>query len=65
MKKMRFVREQKGISQSSLSHIAGMHVTTISQIESGRLKPYPNQIAKIAHALDYEGDPYELFEEVK
>lgn len=64
MLKMRVVREQRGISQSSLSHIANMHVTTISLIESGRLRPYPSQMTRLAEALDYSGDPSELLEEV-
>ena len=38
-------------SQSKLAAMSGVHATTISQIESGRLKPYPAQLAKLAAAL--------------
>lgn len=50
---------------SGLAREAGMHVSSISQIESGRLSPYPGQVAKIAAALGWDGDPMELFEEVE
>ena len=49
---------------SALARRAGMHVSSISQIESGRLLPYPRQQEKIAHALEWEDDLRELFEEV-
>lgn len=46
---------------SALARIAEMHVSSISQIESGRLRPYPSQAEKIANALDWKGDPGQLF----
>lgn len=58
------VREAKHLSQSELSRRAGLCATTISTIESGRLKPYENQKLKIAKALKWSGDVEELFEEV-
>ena len=55
------IRKEKGLSQSALARLAELHPATISQIEHGRLKPYPSQMAKIAKALGWEGDAAELF----
>ena len=49
---------------SALARRAEMHVSSISQIESGRLIPYEKQVEKIAKALNWEEDPKELFAEV-
>ena len=59
------VRAEKGLSMSGLARKAEMHVSSISQIESGRLSPYPSQKEKIAKALDWAGDIDELFEETE
>ena len=64
MKKMTEVRKERGLSMSGLARDAKMHVSSISQIESGRLIPYPNQVSKIVKALEWEGDPQALFTEV-
>lgn len=64
MKKMTEVRKERGMSMSGLARDAQMHVSSISQIESGRLIPYPNQVSKIAKALEWKGDPQDLFVEV-
>lgn len=48
---MRFRRERLGISKSALAREAKMHVSTVSQIETGRLVPYPAQVAKLEKAL--------------
>ena len=57
-------RKNRGLSMSELARNACMHVSSISQIEGGRLQPYPGQVKKITKALNWEGDPGELFEEV-
>lgn len=57
-------RKKRGLSMSALSRKAGMHVSSVSQIESGHLKPYGGQIIKIAKALDWSGEPEKLFDEV-
>lgn len=56
-------RKRQGLSMSALARRADMHVSSISQIESGRLKPYPSQIEKIARALGWEDDPAKLYSE--
>ena len=40
-------RERLGLSKSAFGRESGLHVSTISQIESGRLIPYPGQMKKI------------------
>lgn len=45
------LRTDRGWSQAELSRRSGVHPTTISQIESGRLLPYQAQTLKIADAL--------------
>ena len=44
-------REALGISKSALAREAGLHVSTVSQIELGRLVPYQAQLDKIEDAL--------------
>ena len=48
-------RERKGWSKAELARKANMNASTISQIESGRINPYPGQLVKIARALGIEG----------
>ena len=57
------VRTEKGLSMSALARMAEMHVSSVSQIENGRLSPYPTQKEKIAKALGWTGDVDELFAE--
>ena len=45
-------RTALGISKSALGRESGLHVSTVSQIENGRLNPYPGQIQKLADAFD-------------
>lgn len=40
-----------------------MHVSSVSQIANGRLRPYPGQVRKIVAAQGWEGDPSVLFRE--
>lgn len=63
MKLMTELRKERGLSMSAFARKAEMHVSSISQIEGGRLMPYPGQIMKIAAALNWEGNPAVLFQE--
>lgn len=58
-------QEAFGWSISRLAREANMHTSTVSSIESGRLRPYPSQVEKLAKALGWEDDPLKLFEEVE
>lgn len=57
-------RQSMGLSMSALARKAGMHPSSVSQIENGRLVAYPGQVAKLSKAVGWKGDPAELFEEV-
>ena len=59
------LRKQAGMSQAELARRAGVHNSTLSLIESGRLHPYPSQILKLATGLGFRGAPEELLDEVK
>ena len=48
---MRARRERLGLSKSALAREAEMHPSTVSQIETGRLAPYPAQAEKLEKAL--------------
>ena len=49
---------------SALAGKAGMHVSSISQIEGSRLAAYPGQVKKLVKALGWEDEPALLFKEV-
>ena len=60
-------RRRLKLSQSDISRVTGIHVSSISNIETGNLKPWPGQIEKINKAMkdagwNGEGD---LFAEVE
>ena len=58
------IRQSLGWSQSRLSRESGVHSSTVSAIERGRLNPWPGQLHRIAEALSYSGDPAGLLDEV-
>lgn len=64
MIRMKYERIMQGKKQTGISRETGMHVTTISQIENGHLRPYPGQVKNLVKALGWQGDPAALFEEV-
>ncbi len=45
-------REQKGLSQTKLAIIAGLHPSVISNIERGRVLPGPGHRQRLARALE-------------
>lgn len=45
-------REALGLSKSAFGRESGLHVSTVSQIENGRLVPYPTQMEKIIRAFE-------------
>jgi len=60
-KKERIDREW---SQAKLARVAEMHPSSVSLIENGKMTPYPAQIKKLTAALDWQGNPEDLFREV-
>ncbi len=51
MRRIQVLREAKGWTRNELSRRARMDAGTVGKIESGRLIPYPGQLARIAEAL--------------
>ena len=51
MNKLRTIRESKGISQLQLSRTSGVAAHIISNIETGKIFPYPNWRKNLAEAL--------------
>lgn len=51
-KKLREVRQQKGISQEKLAELAGLHRTYVSSVERGERNISLVNIEKLAGALD-------------
>jgi transcriptional regulator with XRE-family HTH domain len=45
------IRQQRRWSQNQLARRAGLHPSTVSLLESGRLRLSPNQARKLARAL--------------
>lgn len=64
MKLITQIRKDRGLSMSELARMAKMHVSSVSQIESGRLMPYPGQAKKLSDALGWNGETQTLFKEV-
>lgn len=61
--RMRVERERAGLSRAALAREAAMHPATVGQIESGRLRPYPSQLAKVADALGWKDAPERLLDD--
>ena len=61
--RLKLVRERNNLSQRELARRSGLTNSTISQIEHGRYKPYPVQLARLASALGWAGKPEALLED--
>lgn len=59
------VLRAKNMSAAELARRASMDRGTVSWILTGRYVPYESQLDKLAAALEWEGDKYELLEEVE
>ncbi|HEO71941.1 MAG TPA: XRE family transcriptional regulator [Candidatus Hydrogenedentes bacterium] len=62
--RMRIERERAGMSRAAVARVAEMNASSVGQIENGRLRPYPSQLARIAAALGWEDEPERLIEDV-
>ena|ERR1043166_1281185 len=60
---LKFVRINRGLSQSDLSYRVLMRQSHISAIENRRINPTPKELAALAVALDV-ADPAVLLDEV-
>jgi transcriptional regulator with XRE-family HTH domain len=50
--RLRLLRERRLLSQRDLAALAGVSQTTIVNIESGRNRPHPSTLRRLAVALD-------------
>jgi len=64
MKRIEFLRRDQGFSQRQLGAAAKVNASYICNAERRGLVLYPEQARRLAAALDWDGDPSELFEEV-
>ena len=62
-RKLKVIREEKGLTRTKLAMMSGIQQGLIGQIEMGRVYPYEAQLKKLAEALEYKGDPLELLDE--
>ncbi len=49
---LRIIREKKGLSQLALSRISGVPGNVISNLELGKVYPYPGWRKKLSQALE-------------
>jgi transcriptional regulator with XRE-family HTH domain len=54
MRYLRYVREQKGLTQDELSALSGIPQAGISKVERGIRKPHPGTLEKLAKVLGVE-----------
>lgn len=54
--RLKEARTKKGISQSELATLIGVHVTNISRYERGENKPTSEVLSKLADALEVSSD---------
>ena len=64
MLRLEFERRQARITQAALGRETGVNPSTVSQIESGRVRASVSELRRIADALGYGDDPAKLSEEV-
>lgn len=57
-------REGAGLTRARLGAVANVHPARVGQFENQRAVPYPVELARIAAALHFEGDPHDLLEVV-
>lgn len=53
-KRLRATREELGLSQEALSHMAGYYRTYVGLIETGKVSPSLHAMWRIAHAMDID-----------
>lgn len=64
MKRITILRSRKGWSRAELGRRSRIHPARIGQAENGRVVPYPVEMARIAHALEWTDDSADLLQEV-
>ena len=63
MLRLKFERKRKGWNQTALAYHAKISVSDVSRIETGRFRPYDNQLKKLSRVLGVSAA--ELMKEVR
>lgn len=50
--KMKYLRKQKGVTQTELAQLTGIHQVSIAKYEKDKMIPQPEQLEKIVEALN-------------
>ena len=50
--KIKYLRKQKGVTQTELSNLTGIHQVSIAKYEKDKMIPQPEQLEKIVEALN-------------
>ena len=56
MKRLKLKRLERGWSQQELGFLAGVQAPDISKMETGRLRPYPDQSDRLARVLEIHSE---------
>ena len=64
MLRLKQEREAQELSQRGLAKKARVGYSIISMVENGRLLPYPDQLKRLAAALNWSSDPADLLQEI-
>jgi transcriptional regulator with XRE-family HTH domain len=63
MLRLRYERQQRGWNQTVVAFRAKMSISDISRIETGRMRPYPDQLKRLGKLFGVDGEA--LLEELK
>jgi predicted transcriptional regulator len=64
MKQITRRRKELGLNKTQLAREALLHPSRVGVIENGWAVPYPVELTRLAEALEWEGEPGALLEEV-
>jgi len=61
---MQKLREEQHLSKHAIEHLNDVTISYIGYAENRGFRLYDEQLRRIAEALDYDGDPSDLLQEV-
>ena len=65
MLQIKYELDKRHMKQVTLAQTTGIHEASISRIVNGKEEAYSGRAKRIADALDWEGDPAELFRDLE
>lgn len=57
------LRTERALTKTKLGALADVHPARVGQVENERVRPYPPELARLARALGWQGEPEQLLEE--